>query len=44
LLSNLLPFVKPGELLRGEMPLQVFRMYWPMASATSFAATPGAVA
>ena len=40
LLANLLPFVKPGELLRGELPLQVFRTYWPMASATSFSATP----
>ena len=40
LLANLLPFIKPGELLRGEMSLQVFRTYWPMASATSFNATP----
>jgi len=36
LLANLLPFVKPGELLRGEATQQVFRMYWPMAQATSF--------
>ena len=43
LLANLLPFVKPGELLGGEMPLQVFRTYWPMASATSFTATPSPV-
>ena len=43
LLANLLPFVKPGELLAGEMPMQVFRTYWPMASAHSFAATPQAV-
>jgi len=36
LLANLLPFAKPGELLRGEPTQQVFRIYWPMASATSF--------
>ena len=36
LLANLLPFVKPGELLRGESTQQVFRMYWPMAQASSF--------
>src|SRR5436190_19958526 len=42
LLANLLPFVKPGELLRGEMPHQVFRTYWPMASANSFNASPPA--
>ena len=36
LLANLLPFVKPGELLRGEMTQQVFRTYWPMAQAASF--------
>lgn len=40
LLANLLPFVKPGELLHGEMPHQVFRTYWPMASASSFTAAP----
>lgn len=37
LLANLLPFVQPGALLAGEMPLQVFRTYWPMAQAGSFA-------
>ncbi|NUZ04530.1 FMN-binding glutamate synthase family protein [Piscinibacter koreensis] len=37
LLANLLPFVRPGELLAGEMPHQVFRTYWPMAQAESFA-------
>ena len=37
LLANLLPFVAPGELLRGEMSPQVLRMYWPMAQASSFA-------
>jgi glutamate synthase domain-containing protein 2 len=36
LLETLLPFVKPGELLRGELPQQVFRTYWPRASAHSF--------
>jgi glutamate synthase domain-containing protein 2 len=36
LLANLLPFVQPGELLRGEMTQQVFRTYWPMAQARSF--------
>jgi glutamate synthase domain-containing protein 2 len=40
LLANLLPFVQPGELLAGRTNLQVFRTYWPMASAASFAATP----
>jgi hypothetical protein len=44
LLANLLPFVQPGELLRGELSLQVFRTYWPMASAESFAAAPPAAA
>jgi hypothetical protein len=39
LLSNLLPFVKTGELLDGELNLQVFRVYWPMASANSFSAS-----
>ena len=37
LLVNMLPFVQPGELLRGDMTQQVFRMYWPMAQASSFA-------
>ena len=36
LLANLLLFVAPGELLRGEMSQPVFRMYWPMAQASSF--------
>ena len=40
LLANLLPFVKPGELLEGGSHLQVFRTYWPMARADSFSATP----
>jgi len=38
LLSNLLPFVRPGALLDGELPGNVFRYYWPIASAHSFAA------
>ena len=41
LLANLLPFVKPGELLRGEMTQQVFRTYWPMAQASSFGVAGG---
>ncbi|MCW5665299.1 MAG: FMN-binding glutamate synthase family protein [Piscinibacter sp.] len=41
LLSNLLPFVEPGALLGGEMPHQVFRLYWPMARPDSFARAPG---
>jgi glutamate synthase domain-containing protein 2 len=40
LLANLLPFVRQGALLDGEMPHEVFRLYWRMASAHSFAATP----
>ena len=36
LLVNLLPFVKPGSLLEGDMSQQVFRTYWPMAEAKSF--------
>jgi len=43
LLANLLPFAKPGELLHGEATQQVFRMYWPMAQASSFGATPEAL-
>jgi glutamate synthase domain-containing protein 2 len=37
LLANLLPFVEPGALLTGSVPHQVFRYYWPMAQASSFA-------
>ncbi len=40
LLANLLPFVQRGELLEGRSEQQIFRTYWPMASATSFTATP----
>lgn len=43
LLATLLPFLKPGQLLAGELPGNVFRLYWPIASADSFAPT-GAVA
>ena len=39
LLANLLPFVKPGALLDGELPGNVFKVYWPIASPHSFAAT-----
>lgn len=41
LLANLLPFVQPGALLDGateQLPGNVFKLYWPMASAQSFAA------
>jgi glutamate synthase domain-containing protein 2 len=37
LLANMLPFVEPGALLGSHMPHQVFRTYWPMAQASSFA-------
>jgi glutamate synthase domain-containing protein 2 len=37
LLANLLPFVEPGALLRGELPHNTFKIYWPLASAHSFA-------
>ncbi|WP_457330606.1 FMN-binding glutamate synthase family protein [Rhizobacter sp. P5_C2] len=41
LLANLLPFLKPGSLLDGSGPAHnVFRLYWPMAQAHSFAMTP----
>jgi hypothetical protein len=40
LLANLLPFVAPGALLAGDVPHQVFRMYWPMAQASSFNTAP----
>jgi glutamate synthase domain-containing protein 2 len=42
LLANVLPFVQPGTLLaaargQGEWPHNVYRHYWPLASAHSFA-------
>ena len=42
LLANVLPFVQPGALLaaargQGEWPHNVYRHYWPLASAESFA-------
>jgi glutamate synthase domain-containing protein 2 len=47
LLAHLLPFVRPGALLaaeRGEAdwPHNVFRFYWPLADAHSFAQRPPA--
>jgi len=39
LLTNLLHFVMPGALLEGDLPGNVFKVYWPMASAESFAPT-----
>jgi hypothetical protein len=51
LLANLLPQVRPGELLaamRGEAdwPHNVYRLYWPLADAATFApvGTPPAAA
>ena len=40
LLANLLPFIRPGQLLAGELPHRVFQVYWPMARADSFAMAP----
>jgi hypothetical protein len=42
LLASLLPQVRPGQLLevaagRGDWPHNVFTMYWPRASAHTFA-------
>ncbi|OYT97956.1 MAG: FMN-binding glutamate synthase family protein [Burkholderiales bacterium PBB1] len=37
LLSNLLPFIQPGSLLAGNLTHSVYRLYWPMAQAESFA-------
>jgi glutamate synthase domain-containing protein 2 len=37
LLANLLPFVRPGSLAAGELPHQVYRLYWPLARTDSFA-------
>ena len=47
LLSNLMAQVKPGELLAAmagetDWPHNVYRLCWPMASATSFAPLPSA--
>jgi glutamate synthase domain-containing protein 2 len=36
LLSNQIPSVAPGALLAGELPHNVFKVYWPMARADSF--------
>lgn len=36
LLINLLSFIAPGSLLNGELPGNVFKVYWPLASAQSF--------
>ncbi|MBT9489240.1 MAG: FMN-binding glutamate synthase family protein [Rubrivivax sp.] len=46
LLANLLPQVKPGELLaaatgRAAWPHKVYELYWPLAAAESFAALSG---
>jgi hypothetical protein len=49
LLANQLTFIAPGSLLaamegRGEWPHNVFRLYWPVASAHGFGAEPQAAA
>ncbi len=38
LLSRYYPFLKPRELLEGEVTVPVFATYWPMARADSFSA------
>jgi glutamate synthase domain-containing protein 2 len=48
LLANQLPLVKPGALLdaiagRSDWPHNVYRLYWPMAHASSFTAGAAAV-
>jgi glutamate synthase domain-containing protein 2 len=40
LLANLLPFVEPGALLDETFEHPVFRTYWPLAQAGSFAPLP----
>ena len=37
LLANQIPSVAPGALLAGQMPHDVFKLYWPLAAADSFA-------
>ena len=37
LLVNQIPSVAPGALLAGQMPHEVFKLYWPLAAADSFA-------
>ncbi|GAA4321608.1 FMN-binding glutamate synthase family protein [Pigmentiphaga soli] len=37
LLAGLFPFLEPGDLLEGRMRHEVYRRYWPMAQAESFA-------
>lgn len=41
LLANLLPFVKPGALVDGDVTLPVFEAYWPMAQSHSFVPAVG---
>ena len=41
LLANLLPFVRPGALVSGDVELPVFKAYWPMAQANSFVPATG---
>lgn len=35
-LSELLPFLAPGDLLAGRLPTEVYARYWPIARADSF--------
>ena len=48
LLSHLLPFLKPGELLDGArteyFPHKVYEIWWPRARAESFQVDPGSKA
>jgi len=45
LLSHLLPFLKPGELLEGghgeQLPHKVYQVWWPRARAESFGLASG---
>jgi hypothetical protein len=40
LLSQMLHFMKPGGLLKGELPPGVYEIYWPLAQADTFKAAP----
>ena len=40
LLSQMLHFTKPGELLKAELPPGVYELYWPLAQAGSFSPAP----
>ena len=40
LLSQMLHFMKPGGLLKDELPAGVYELYWPVAQADTFNAAP----